>query len=235
MKQTSALARSHRPCYQPITRDITRTITKNSAAPSPARNMVSDMTNLEQALSLRAEARCELCGDTSELAAWPVSNAPITGVDAHILACHTCRKELEDADAISDANRWFCLQESIWSQYPAVQVTSWRQLQALATSHAWAKDLLEQAYLDEETLAWASAGLDDGQDDAPSTVDCFGNPLQRGDTVVLTKALNVKGTSFTARHGTVVKNIRLTQDPEYIEGKVNGTIVMLKTCFLKKG
>lgn len=193
------------------------------------------MTNLEQVLSQRADARCELCHDTSELAAWPIANAPVTGADASILACHTCRDELEHADTIRDANRWFCLQESIWSQYPAVQVASWRQLQRLATSHAWAKDLLEQAYLDDETLAWANAGLDDDRDDTPTTVDCFGNTLQRGDSVVLTKALNVKGTSFTARHGTVVKNIRLTQDPEYIEGKVNGTIVMLKTCFLKKG
>jgi protein PhnA len=65
--------------------------------------------------------------------------------------------------------------------------------------------------------------------------DSNGNKLSEGDTVTVNKDLKVKGTSVTLKRGTVIKNIRLTSDPEAIEGnsdKVRGLV--LKTCFLKK-
>ncbi len=36
------------------------------------------------------------------------------------------------------------------------------------------------------------------------------------------------------RQGTVVKNIRLTDDEELIEGKVEGSMIVLRTEFLRK-
>jgi protein PhnA len=33
---------------------------------------------------------------------------------------------------------------------------------------------------------------------------------------------------------TKVKNIRLTDDADVIEGKIDGSIMVLKTCFFKK-
>lgn len=65
--------------------------------------------------------------------------------------------------------------------------------------------------------------------------DSNGNTLSDGDSVTLIKDLKVKGTSVTLKRGTVVKNIRLTDDEEEIEcnaEKVKGLV--LKTCFLKK-
>lgn len=65
--------------------------------------------------------------------------------------------------------------------------------------------------------------------------DSNGNPLADGDSVTVIKDLKVKGTSLTLKRGTLVKNIRLTEDPEEIEcnaEKVKGLV--LKTCFLKK-
>jgi len=35
------------------------------------------------------------------------------------------------------------------------------------------------------------------------------------------------------KRGTAVKNIRLTENDEEIEGKVEKTMMVLKTCFLK--
>lgn len=64
--------------------------------------------------------------------------------------------------------------------------------------------------------------------------DSNGNLLNAGDSVVVIKTLKVKGLSSDIKSGTVVKNIRLTDDDEQIEGKVNGTMLVLKTCFLKK-
>lgn len=65
-------------------------------------------------------------------------------------------------------------------------------------------------------------------------VDSNGTTLSEGDTVSLIKSLEVKGAGFTAKQGTIVRNIRLGDDPTHIEGKVNGTSIMLKTQFLKK-
>ena len=52
--------------------------------------------------------------------------------------------------------------------------------------------------------------------------------------MTIIKDLEVKGAGFTAKRGTVVKNIALTDNPEQIEGRVNGTRIVLLSCFLKK-
>lgn len=65
--------------------------------------------------------------------------------------------------------------------------------------------------------------------------DSNGNALVDGDSVTVIKDLKVKGTSLTLKRGTLVRNIRLTEDPEEIEcnaEKIKGLV--LKTCFLKK-
>jgi protein PhnA len=64
--------------------------------------------------------------------------------------------------------------------------------------------------------------------------DGNGNLLQEGDSVTLIKDLKVRGSSQTIKRGTVVKNIRLTDDPAEIEGRVERTVMVLKTEFLKK-
>ncbi len=67
------------------------------------------------------------------------------------------------------------------------------------------------------------------------TRDSNGALLADGDSVHVVKDLKVKGTSVTLKRGTVVKNIRLTDDPDLIEcnaDKVKGLV--LRTEFLKK-
>ncbi|MGE8379306.1 MAG: PhnA domain-containing protein, partial [Sphingobacterium sp.] len=55
------------------------------------------------------------------------------------------------------------------------------------------------------------------------------------DTVVLTKTLDVKGSSLKATLGTVVKNIRLVADNiEQIEGKIEGQTIVILTKYLRK-
>ena len=65
--------------------------------------------------------------------------------------------------------------------------------------------------------------------------DMNGNILADGDQVTLVKDLKVKGTSVTLKRGTLIRNIRLTGDPETIEcnaDKVKG--IVLRCEFLKK-
>ncbi|MEO8884457.1 MAG: zinc ribbon domain-containing protein YjdM [Mucilaginibacter sp.] len=69
----------------------------------------------------------------------------------------------------------------------------------------------------------------------PSNVkDSNGNILQDGDSVTLIKSLKVKGSSTTLKQGTLVKKIRLTDNDEEVDCKVDGMSIVLKTCFLKK-
>lgn len=64
--------------------------------------------------------------------------------------------------------------------------------------------------------------------------DSNGNPLKDGDAVVVIKTLKVKGSSMTIKRGTKVKSIRLTDDPDEVDCKVDGTRIVLRTEFLKK-
>ena len=64
--------------------------------------------------------------------------------------------------------------------------------------------------------------------------DSNGAMLNEGDSVKLIKDIKVKGSSTTLKRGQVVKNIRLTDNDEEIEGRVDKIVMVLKTCFLKK-
>lgn len=64
--------------------------------------------------------------------------------------------------------------------------------------------------------------------------DSNGTPLEEGDSVLVIKDLKVKGGSSDLKRGTVIKKIHLIDDPEVIECRVDGSTLVLKTCFLKK-
>ena len=64
--------------------------------------------------------------------------------------------------------------------------------------------------------------------------DSNGNILKEGDSVTIIKSLKVKGSTSDLKRGQVVKNIRLTDSAEEIEGRVDKVLMVLKTCFLKK-
>ncbi|QEQ96833.1 PhnA domain-containing protein [Neptunomonas concharum] len=190
--------------------------------------MTIDNTLLE-----RAASQCELCTSADNLSSYEVSPSDGT-TDQCILVCANCLGQLAQPDTLN-INHWRCLNDSMWSQIPAVQIVAWRQLKHLSgLGEIWAQDLLDMLYLDDDTQKWAEAGLADEGDDTTPTLDSNGTVLQAGDTVTLIKDLDVKGANFTAKRGTTVKNISLTNNPEHIEGRVNGTQIVLVSKFLKK-
>ena len=190
------------------------------------------MNTLER-LSARAGAQCELCGESSELNVLPVDlEDEDAAPEKSVLLCKTCRDGVTARDAL-EGSHWYCLQEAIWSETPAVQVLSYRLLHRLP-GQGWATDLIDQVYLEDELLAWANAGLNAATEVTAQPLDCHGAPLSDGDSVTLIKDLNVKGANFTAKRGTLVKNIRVGEDLSHVEGRVNKMSIMLKTCFLKR-
>jgi len=66
------------------------------------------------------------------------------------------------------------------------------------------------------------------------TKDSNGAVLSDGDSVQLIRDLKVKNSSLNLKRGSVMKNIRLTNDPEEIEVKDGKSTLVLKTCYLKK-
>ncbi len=188
--------------------------------------------SIEQTLMQRCDSKCELCTSDKNLSVYEVPPVSDPDSDKSVLLCDTCKGQIERT-ADMDTNHWRCLNDSMWSQTPAVQVMAWRMLNRLK-AEGWAQDLLEMMYMEDETMAWAKeAGADDDNSDAP-TFDSNGAALQAGDTVTLIKDLVVKGANFTAKRGTAVRNISLTNNPEHIEGKVNGTRIVILTQYVKK-
>ena len=188
----------------------------------------------EKELHARSGSRCELCGATEKLGVYEVPPDAGDSPDRCVLVCETCRVQIENPEQV-DVNHWRCLNDSMWSQVPAVQVMAWRMLARLS-HEGWPQGLLDMLYLDEETLAWARAGADESDDnDVVRHLDSNGAVLAAGDTVTLVKDLTVKGAGFTAKRGTAVRGISLVADnPAHIEGRVNGQQIVILTKFVRK-
>jgi len=187
--------------------------------------------DLEKKVNQRANSKCELCTSDVELSVYDVKPNSAASVDTSVLLCAKCRQQIESPE-LMDPVHWYCLSESMWSEVPAVQVLAYRVLKSMG-GDANALNLLEQLYLDEENQKWADAGVVDSGD-VVTTIDSNGTVLASGDTVTLIKDLVVKGANFTAKRGTSVKNISLTDDAKFVEGRVNGTRIVLVAAYLKK-
>lgn len=186
-------------------------------------------------LTARSQGKCELCGETSDdLAVFEVAGGDGSD-DAQVVISARCQQQLLDESKIN-ANDWRCLNEAIWSPVPAVQVVAYRMLHTLANKgETWAQDLLDTAYLEDDIKAWAESGLAQASDDDdPKPRDSNGIELSEGDSVTLIKDLDVKGMNFTAKRGTLVKNIHLTNNPKHVEGKINGTTIVIVSAYTKK-
>jgi protein PhnA len=193
--------------------------------------------SIENTLQTRSDSKCELCGATDHLGVYeipPHSNTNSNNPDQCLFVCDTCQQQIDHPDTI-DVNHWRSLNDSMWSQVPAVQVMVWRMLKRLS-HEGWPQDLLDMLFLDDQTLTWAQA-TGEGNDDneAVQHVDSNGVVLETGDTVTLIKDLTVKGANFTAKRGTAVRRISLVaENPEHIEGRVNGQQIVILTKFVKK-
>ena len=98
----------------------------------------------------------------------------------------------------------------------------------------------EYTYFDGSLYVCPDCGhefsADGGESAEENTVakDSNGAELFDGDAVTVIKDLKVKGSSMVIKRGTKVKSIRLTENPEEVDCKIDGSSIVLKTCFLKK-
>lgn len=183
--------------------------------------------SISQKLKDRCGDMCELCAAEAATEEYTVSPKNDEAIENQVAICNTCLAAIDDKES---AFHWRCLEGSIWNPEPSVQALSYRILQGFKEED-WASNLISSVDLDESVKEWAMSALEV----ADVHKDAFGNKLETGDTVVLTQGLNVKGTSFTASKGTVVKRIKLVPDnTDQIEGKVNEQVIVILTKYVKK-
>lgn len=188
-----------------------------------------------QQLQERSQNQCELCESKDHLMVYEVPPTASNSADREIYICETCHNQVEKKAELDPAHWQQCLPTAMWNEAPAVQVVAWRMLNRFR-QESWAADLLDMMYLDEDNMEWAKATGDHENDGSVDLHrDCNGHQLEHGDSVVLIKSLDVKGSTVNASLGTVVKNIKLDpNDTGYIEGKVEGQTIMIKTMYVRK-
>lgn len=189
---------------------------------------------MEEALLERSGNSCELCKSENALSLYEVPGNSGKSEDSCIMICAKCLAQIDKKEELDSAH-WAVLSETMWSEVPGVQVVAWRMLNRLR-SLSWAAESLDMLYLDEANLEWAKSTFDH-EDDGNLQLhkDSNGALLQTGDTIVLTKSLDVKGSTLNAKMGTVVKNIRLVADnTEQIEGKIEGQTIVILTKYVRK-
>lgn len=170
---------------------------------------------------------CELCNAEPATTGYTVSPKNDDRIENQVALCDTCVKEMQNDSA---SFHWRCLEGSIWNPEPSIQALSYRIMQQYKNEE-WVSSVLNNVDLDESIVDWAMSSFQV----AEVHKDAFGNILENGDNVVLTQALDVKGTSFTASKGVVVKRIKLVHDnTEQIEGKINDQTIVILCKYVKK-
>lgn len=186
------------------------------------------MNKLSDKLKSRSASTCELCASEPATVAYAVSPRNHDSIENEVALCENCIAQIDNPAA---SMHWNCLAGSIWNETPAVQALTYRILYGFKDEE-WANDIMTSVDLPEQVINWALSSYVAEE----IHKDSNGTTLENGDTVVLTQQLNVKGASFNAPKGTIVRKIRLVPDnPEQIEGKVNDQMIVILTKYVRKG
>lgn len=184
-------------------------------------------TAITNKLKERCEGICELCTTEKAGIAYAVSPQTNDTIENEVALCSICLKAIEDK---TTGSYWQFLAGSIWNAEPSVQALSYRILWA-NKEQEWANEIISSVELSENNVDWALSIYQQKEVHRDSN----GDELINGDSIVLTQQLNVKGASFNAPKGTIVRKIRLVPDnTEQIEGKINDQTIVILTKFVKK-
>lgn len=114
------------------------------------------LQGLGKDLARRAKSKCELTG-ASGVPLRPYEVPPVADepdIERTLLISEACHEVLEHPKRLK-GREWQCLAEVVWSEMPAVQVVAWRMLNELAKREDWAREVIDELFLDDEVEAWA--------------------------------------------------------------------------------
>ena len=83
--------------------------------------------SIETTLLQRSGSKCEMCTAESNLSAYELPESPEKSSDCAVMLCGTCLDQISNPETL-DENHWRCLNDSMWSQVPVVQVMAHRML-----------------------------------------------------------------------------------------------------------
>jgi len=110
-----------------------------------------ELTVLGKDLTRRSGSKCELCGASGVslyvMEVPPAKDEPSVG--SAVFVCSICREQIENPGKL-EADHWRSLGEKIWSDIVPVKIMAHRILRKVGESEAWAGDILDDAYLDDE-------------------------------------------------------------------------------------
>lgn len=109
-------------------------------------------------LARRAKSKCELTGEAG-IPLRPYEIPPVASepdIEHILLLSEACHEALAKPEKLA-GRTWQCLVEMVWSEKPAIQVVAWRMLQQLAKREDWAREALEESFLDPEVEDWAKS------------------------------------------------------------------------------
>lgn len=115
------------------------------------------LASLGKGLARRSGSKCELCS-ASKVSLFTVEVSPEASepsIDTCIFICETCHNGLSSFKSV-ETDHWRCLNDSAWSDVPAVKVTAVRILRRLEEDHRWAADIIEDLYLEPEEEDWVN-------------------------------------------------------------------------------
>ena len=115
------------------------------------------LTSFGKELARRAKSRCELCEESAPLGIFEVPPAP-REPDIAVCAflCEFCREQAENPKRFQPGERWRFLTRSLWSEIPAIQALSLRLLRRQGSDQDWAREALEDAWVDPAIEDWAA-------------------------------------------------------------------------------
>jgi len=111
-------------------------------------------------LARRAKSKCELTG-AAGVPLRPYQIPPIPAeplLEQTLLLSEACHEALAKPQKMAGRS-WQCLTEMVWSEMPAVQVVAWRMLHELAKREDWAREAMQEIFLDPEVEEWAKSAL----------------------------------------------------------------------------
>ncbi len=112
---------------------------------------------LGRGLARRAKSTCELSGQKGvKLVAVEIGPLPEEPEAERCVFVDATLKPMIEGGKITEPDHFRYLQDSVWSETPAVQVCAVRLLRRIADAGSeWARDTLDGLYLDPEIEAWA--------------------------------------------------------------------------------
>ncbi len=117
----------------------------------------AELSRFGKDLARRSKSVCELCEEPGK--ALRVFEVPPEPKDPDFekcaFLCEECCEQVENEKKFRAGEHWRCLAQTVWSEVPAVQVLAVRLLRRQVNAQAWAREVLDGVFLDEEVEAWA--------------------------------------------------------------------------------